>query len=150
MKTPSKSLLLVPLALVSFICFISYIAFLRPVKISQLVSNRYYEDEIKYQKVIDEKNNADHLKKPVQIELIDNKGIRISFPISFYKTNTKGSYYLLYYPNSQEDLKGTIAYFSEKETFIPASRLKKGHYNLILKWETKDKKYLIERKLTWK
>ena len=62
MKIKFKSIWLVPLALFSFMSFISYIAFIKPSKISQLVSNKYYEAEIKYQKVINEKKNAINLK----------------------------------------------------------------------------------------
>lgn len=147
MKIKFKSIYLIPLAIFSFMSFISYIAFIRPSKISQLVSNKYYEAEIKYQKVINEKKNAINLKDRIEIKSL-SEGLKIKFPPHFNTSSTTGILELIYYPDEKWDIK--MKFSKEKELFIPQGKLKTGLYNVILKWTYKNKKYLIEEKILWK
>lgn len=50
--------------------FIIYISFIRKNVASELVSDRSYEDEMKYQEIIDERNNANALDETVSIKVL--------------------------------------------------------------------------------
>ncbi|WP_185872414.1 cytochrome C oxidase Cbb3 [Blattabacterium cuenoti] len=140
------------LSLVIFIIFIIYIAFFFPYAKSQLVSDRYYEEEIKYQDIINEKKNVLKLPKNKKIKIsILSSGIIIQFPS--INENFYGFFTL--FRSSSKDLDIT-KYFkilenSEKTLFIPKKFLKRGYYKLIIRWKTdKIKKYFIEKEIYWK
>ncbi|YBU89470.1 MAG: FixH family protein [Candidatus Walczuchella monophlebidarum] len=61
------------IALICFLIFIRYISFIRKNVASELVSDRSYEDEMKYQEIIDERNNANALDETVSIKVLPEK-----------------------------------------------------------------------------
>ncbi|WP_238785064.1 FixH family protein [Blattabacterium cuenoti] len=135
------------LSLVVFIIFIIYIAFFFPHVGSQLVSDRYYEEEMRYQEIINEKKNA--LKLPVKIKVISlHYGIEITFPpvnhdIHGFFTLFRSSSKNLDFTKSFKILKS-----SKKILLIPKKFLKKGYYKLIIRWKT-NKKYFFEKDIFW-
>ncbi|WP_185852354.1 FixH family protein [Blattabacterium cuenoti] len=135
------------LSLVVFIIFITYIAFFFPHVGSQLVSNRYYEEEIKYQEIINEKKNV--LELPIKIKVfISHSGIEIIFP----PINNDIHGFFTLFRSSSKDLDFTQSFkilkFSKKALLIPKKFLKKGYYKLIIRWKI-DKKYFYERDIFW-
>lgn len=135
------------LSLVIFIIFISYIAFFFPHVGSQLVSDRYYEEEMKYQEIINEKKNV--LKLPGKIKvLILYSGIEIIFP----PINNDIHGFFTLFRSSSKDLDFTRSFkilkSSKKILLIPKKLLKKGLYRLIIRWKT-DKKYFFEKDIFW-
>ncbi|WP_185883102.1 FixH family protein [Blattabacterium cuenoti] len=139
------------LSLFIFIIFIVYIAFFFPNVESQLVSDQYYEDEIKYQDIINEKKNTLELSHPIKI-LMNSDGIQIYFP--HYKgKKIEGFVTLFRYSSKNLDVKKYFEIFddSEKKLFIPKKLLKIGYYKLIIRWiSDKNKKYFFEKELFWK
>lgn len=139
----------VALILPIYMIFIIYIAFIRPNVASELVSERYYEEEIKYQKVIDEKENANALTEKVRIRLVSD-GIRVNFPAPFDGRNTTGEWLLLRSSDKRRDIRQKLALDEWAGMLIPAEELIEGVYEFRLKWHHKGKNYLIERTLVWK
>lgn len=136
------------LSLVTFIIFITYIAFFFPHVESQLVSDKYYEEEIKYQEIINEKKNV--LKLPNKIKIfILSSGIKIIFPPIL--DNIHGFFTL--FRSSSKDLDVTMSFkmlrSSSKILFIPKTLLKKGYYKLIIRWKSGEKKFFFEKDLFW-
>ncbi|WP_185864005.1 FixH family protein [Blattabacterium cuenoti] len=135
------------LSLVFFIIFITYIAFFFPHVGSQLVSDRYYEEEMKYQEIINEKKNVSKL--PIKIKVfILNSGIKIIFP----PVNNDIHGFFTLFRSSSKDLDFTqffkLLKNSKKILLIPKRFLKKGYYKLIIRWKT-DKKFFFEKDIFW-
>ncbi|WP_185856950.1 FixH family protein [Blattabacterium cuenoti] len=135
------------LSLVFFIIFITYIAFFFPHVKSQLVSDRYYEEEMKYQEIINEKKNVSKL--PIKIKIfIFHSGIKIIFP----PVNNDIHGFFTLFRSSSKDLDFTQPFNllkdSKKILLIPKKFLKKGYYKLIIRWKT-DKKFFFEKDIFW-
>lgn len=140
------------IALATFIIFICSMVF--SIEFSKnsfdLVTDEYYEDEIKYQQEIDAAKHAAALKEKPEIKIL-SEGITITFPKEFNSTNTKGRFQL-FRPNSKElDIKKNFLDLSALNSIlIPAKVLVKGRYILKLYW-TKDKiNYKMEVPVLWK
>ncbi|BAM99528.1 FixH family protein [Blattabacterium cuenoti] len=135
------------LSLVFFIIFITYIAFFFPHVGSQLVSDKYYEEEIKYQEIINEKKNVSKLPIKIKVSILYS-GIKIIFPP--VKNDIHGFFTL--FRSSSKDLDFTQSFNllkdSKKILLIPKRFLKKGYYKLIIRWET-DKKFFFEKDIFW-
>ncbi|XOD68036.1 MAG: FixH family protein [Flavobacteriales bacterium Tduv] len=140
---------IVALVLLIYMSFIIYIAFIRPNVASELVSERYYEEEIKYQEVIDEKKNANALTEKVKIRFVSD-GIRVSFPVPFDARNTTGEWFLLRSSDKRRDIRQKLFLDERKGLLIPSKVLIEGVYEFKLRWLCNGKNYLIERTLVWK
>ncbi|AER40460.1 MAG: FixH family protein [Flavobacteriales bacterium] len=136
------------LSLVLFIIFIIYIAFFFPHVESELVSDRYYEEEMRYQEIINEKKNVSKLPNKIQIVLLSS-GIRITFPKIL--DNIHGFFTLLRSSSKDLDVRQSFNIWkdSKKVLFIPKSFLKRGYYKLIIRWESDRKRYFFEKDLFW-
>ena len=135
--------------LIVFMMFIVYIAYIRPNVASQLVSDCYYEEEMKYQDIIDERNNANALLEKVSVEVLPI-GIKIHFPKAFYSGNTTGRFHLLRPSDKIWDVDGAINLNSHSEEFIPRMKLQEGSYILTIRWVSENKRYFMEHPLIWK
>ncbi|WP_185865196.1 FixH family protein [Blattabacterium cuenoti] len=134
-------------SIIIFMTFIIYVAFFFPNVKSQLISNNYYEEEIKYQKIIDEKKNALKISKKINI-FATNSGIVIRFPFS----NGKGFVTLFRFSSKNLDFTKyfNLCKMSDKKLFIPKKFLVKGYYKIIIRWNDGNKKrYFIEKELFW-
>ncbi|AID37324.1 FixH family protein [Candidatus Walczuchella monophlebidarum] len=137
------------IALICFMIFIIYISFIRKNVESELVSDRYYEDEMKYQEIIDERNNANALDETVSIKVLPI-GIKICFPKKFSYENTMGQLNLMRPSNKGLDVQRSLDMNIYGEVLIPRKMLQKGCYILIMRWESKGKKYFVEKNIIWK
>ncbi|WP_185851766.1 FixH family protein [Blattabacterium cuenoti] len=140
------------LSLFVFIVFIIYTAFFFPHVGSQLVSDKYYEEEIKYQEIINEKKNALKLPKKIKISILSS-GIKIIFPQILIddKNNVHGFFTLFRYSSKDLDISRSFEKIknSNKTFFIPKKLLKKGYYKLIIRWKSNEKKYFLEKNFFW-
>lgn len=141
----------VVIALFAFIVFILSMLFLFPngQKNSEMVTDNYYEEELKYQDVIDAKQNADNLKeKPVYSQ--EKDGIKIVFPKEYNNTNTTVKFVLNRTDDQNLDIKKPVQLDAAQSFIIPAQVLKVGNYTLRLMW-TKDKTdYRMDYDVIWK
>ncbi|RQP13751.1 MAG: nitrogen fixation protein FixH [Chryseobacterium sp.] len=140
----------VVIALGSFILFILFMIFIFPngQKNSELITDRYYEEELAYQEVIDAKNNADKLEeKPTYHQ--DRNGIGITFPSAYNNKNTEVSFYLYRTDDSNFDIKKDVELDGANRFVIPSKVLRKGSYTLKLYWTHADVKYEIDYDVEW-
>ncbi|REC52362.1 MULTISPECIES: FixH family protein [Chryseobacterium] len=139
------------IALASFMIFILSMMFLFPngQKNSEMVTDNYYEEELKYQDVIDAKKRADELKeKPVYSQ--SPAGIRITFPKDYNNSNTSVKFVLNRTDDQNLDVHKTVQLDANQSFLIPAQVLKLGNYTLRLSW-TKDKTdYRMDYDVIWK
>jgi hypothetical protein len=141
----------VVIALAAFMIFIISMLFLFPngQKNSEMVTDNYYEEELKYQDVIDAKKRADTLQeKPVYSQ--DKNGIKITFPKDYDNSNTTVKFVLNRTDEQNLDIHKSVQMDANKSIIIPAQVLKMGNYTLRLNW-TKDKTdYRMDYDVIWK
>lgn len=139
------------IALAAFIIFILSMLFLFPngQKNSEMVTDNYYEEELKYQDVIDAKKRADTLQeKPVYSQ--DKAGIRITFPQDYNNSDTTVKFVLNRTDDQNLDVHKAVQLDANKSFLIPGQILKMGNYTLRLSW-TKDKSdYRMDYDVIWK
>jgi len=139
------------IALLAFIIFILSMLFLFPngQKNSEMVTDNYYEEELKYQDVIDAKGRADQLQeKPVYSQ--DKSGIKITFPKDYDNSNATVKFVLNRTDDQNLDIHKSVQLDMNKSFLIPAQVLTPGNYTLRLSW-TKDKKdYRLDYDVIWK
>lgn len=139
------------LALASFIIFILSMVFLFPngQKNSEMVTDKYYEEELQYQNVIDAKKRADDLEeKPVYSQ--STSGITIIFPAEINNTNAKVSFVLNRSDDQNLDIKKEITLDADNSFTIPAAVLKNGNYTLRLTWKKDKTDYRLDYDVIWK
>ncbi|GAA5099286.1 hypothetical protein GCM10023210_36510 [Chryseobacterium ginsengisoli] len=141
----------VVIALVAFIVFILSMMFLFPngQKNSEMVTDNYYEEELKYQDVIDAKKRADDLQeKPVYSQ--DKNGIKITFPKDYNNSNTTVKFVLNRTDDQNLDVHKSVQLDANQSFLIPGQVLKMGNYTLRLTF-TKDKTdYRMDYDVIWK
>lgn len=108
-----------------------------------LVSDNYYEKELKYQEQIDKSQRTKSLKEKTEIQLL-NSQIKIKFPNLPDKNYTKNSI-LLYRPSDpSKDLKISISTDSLGVQVIPVEKLISGFWKIKLNWITNETEYYDE------
>ena len=67
--------------------------------------------------------------------------------LSNFQTKALSKYY--FEINTKDDIKMDLK-LRNNDQLIPAARMKPGEYDLELRWNEKDKSYLIKKKIEWK
>jgi hypothetical protein len=108
-----------------------------------LVTDNYYEKELKYQDQIDKQQRTKSLTGKTEIQLLD-KQIKIKFPNIPDKNNSKNSI-LLYRPSDlSKDIKIAISTDSLGIQNITIEKLIKGFWKIKLNWASKESEYYDE------
>ena len=109
-----------------------------------LVSNNYYENELKYQEQINKINNTNSLKDGLKIESTGNAVI-ITYPadrntifgeISFYKPS-----------DAKNDFKVNIEPGIDLKQVLSTDKLTKGLWKVQINWAMHGKDYFNEEKI---
>ncbi len=138
------------LAFVAFILFILYfvvLSFRDPESNHDLVSEDYYQQELKYQDDLDAARNLDETGARIAIAKT-GEGLRVEFPATFSPEKIKGSISLYRPSNKQLDFKTPIQ-LSERQLLIPKSRLLDGRWDIRIDWTYEGKPYLYQQKITY-
>lgn len=131
--------------ILSFIFFIIYTAFIHTKISSELVSDHYYEEEIEYQEIINEKKNVVFFTK-FNVKVFP-LGIKI---YSFNGRNISSTLNLLRFSNKHLDVARVIQLDTTGKKIIPAYILKDGTYSLRIRWKYSGKIYFVEQNIKWK
>jgi hypothetical protein len=110
-----------------------------------LVTKDYYEQELKYQEVIDESANTARLSAPLVVERSGNQ-LQIGFPAEMRSKKKTIDFYLYYPADAKRDFRKTIE-IKDNELLQPLPSAMKGQYQLKLSWEVEGVKYYFEKKL---
>ena len=136
------------IAIISFISFILYfvITMTADKKYSHdLVTQKYQQQELKYQKQIDAEKNTKLLKGKIKLKKIE-KGLQIEFPKEFSLKDIKGKVFLYRPSNKQLDFEMPIS-TSNTYLLVPEKRLVDGRWNITITWKYKNKDYLFKKEL---
>lgn len=124
-----------------FVLFIGFMIYLTTTQNYDLVTENYYEEEIKYQNKIDQKERTKALDKSLFVS-IDNGKLKINFP------------------NKEKEIKGKVLCFrpsddtkdfteeinsTEGVHTIPLDKFIKGKYIFKVSWEVEGESYYNEQ-----
>ena len=131
-----------------YVFFVAGIGFLVYKATSQkfdLVTNDYYDQELKYQGIIDQSANTARLSTPLKISQTAAE-LKIEFPGEMKAKKKAIDFYLYYSADAKRDFRKTVN-ISENEFRQPLPAAMKGMYELKLSWEVDSVKYYFEKKL---
>ena len=135
----------VMLGLLCFILFILTLIFLADGQTGDVYDN-YYEHSLKYQtETIDAESNVKNLEEKPIIKSQAN-GLLLSFPVNIKPDS--GSVFLIRGAYKKDDILLDLN-LRNNEQLIPAAKLKKGEYDLELRWLENNKNYLIKKRIEW-
>lgn len=110
-----------------------------------LVTDNYYEKELKYQEQIDKINNTNRLTEKLKIDF-DGSNVLITYPnlpgklitgeISFYKPS-----------DAKSDFKIPVSAGNEMKQVIEAAKLSKGMWKVQVNWAMDGSEYFNEEKI---
>lgn len=110
-----------------------------------LVTENYYAEEIQYQQRINEKNNAQSLSAPLDVN-VQHGVLTVSFPQEFSQKELQGEV-LLYCPSdARKDLSRNLLMQGNKMK-ISLPEQNQGFHQLKVKWESEGVKYYFEKNL---
>jgi hypothetical protein len=110
-----------------------------------LVTKDYYDQELKYQQVIDQSANASKLSAPIAIKRNEGE-LKISFPNEMKNKKKLVDFYLYYAADAKRDFRKSFE-LNENELAQALPVGMKGMYELKLTWETEGVKYYHEQRI---
>ena len=112
---------------------------------TDMVTPAYYDEELKYQQVLDQSALTARLSAPVSVE-INKEELTLHFPEEFRNKKITGEFYLYCPSDEKKDFK--IKFESNSMMIIQHLPVGiSGLFELKLKWESENKKYYYEKKL---
>ena len=133
------------LVLIAFISMMTYFVVKSSHQNLDLVSEKYYEEEIDYQNKINHISNSKALIADVNFEVI-NGILFLHFPLEFANKNITGNLKMYYAPNKNGDQ--IIFVNSSNGVFQVDVNKLKGRYSLQLDWACDNQNYFSEKKIT--
>ena len=138
------------IAIIGFVSFIMYFVITMSTDNSyshDLVTDKYYQQELNYQQEINAEKNFVDLN--VEIKTIKTKkGLQIQFPNNFNQQKIKGKVFLYRPSNKQLDFEIPIS-ISNTYLLVPEQRLVDGRWNIKILWKHKNKDYLFKKELIY-
>ena len=130
---------------IAFVVGMGFLVYKASSQKFDLVTKDYYEQELKYQQVIDQAANSSRLSVPVSIERKEGE-LKISFPDEMKNKKKLVDFYLYYAADAKKDFRKSFE-LNENELIQPLPTGMKGMYELKLSWEAEGVKYYFEQKL---
>lgn len=115
---------------------------------SELVSNDYYNQELKYQSVLDAAKNQAGLAAPVAYA-ITGKQLLLQFPETFKNKELKGTVKFYSAANSSWDMEMNIL-CADGHVALNIDMLKATTYTMKISWTADGKEYYQENKINIK
>jgi hypothetical protein len=133
------------LVLLLFIGMLSYMVY-RSNKVQlDLVTDTYYEEEIRYQHRIDDMANADQLQQQVVIEKKE-KDLHIAFPAGMENEKIKGKVGLYFAADKNKDKEIDLSPDESLQQNISMSGMR-GMYAIQVSWQYNGKSFYTEKKI---
>ncbi len=129
----------------AFVVGILVLAFMANQQKFDLVTPNYYDAELKFQNVIDEKQRVAELSAPPKISHSVNS-ISVQLPDEFLNKEVKGEIYLSRPSDASKDFKTN---FTTAKSFAEISLNKNlsGAYEVKLSWQADGKTYYNEQRI---
>lgn len=121
---------------------IAFLFYSRTVKFD-LVSEDYYDQEIKYQDRIDKIIRAKSLKQQLELETF-KEAIMLQYPSYMNRSELTGKIHFYRPSDKNLDFFITVAVDSSNKQIVPTSNLKSGLWNLKVEWAKSDSTFYNE------
>jgi len=138
---------------ISFIAFIAFIMYFVVIASTQnsanhdLVTEKYYQQELAYQEEIDAEINT--RDEGLQIKFSKTaEGLSIELPNNETYKSVRGKMFLYRPSNKYLDFDLPVS-LSNTHLLIPDNQLLDGRWDIKLRWEYKGKKYLIKESINY-
>lgn len=128
-----------------FVAGIGFLVFKASSQKFDLVTKDYYDQELKYQEVIDQAANTARLSTSLIVEKSASE-LSITFPPEMRNKEKIIDFYLYYPANAKRDFRKSINIDENKFTQLLPEAMK-GKYELKLSWEVEGVKYYFEKQL---
>ncbi|WP_299114581.1 FixH family protein [uncultured Winogradskyella sp.] len=138
------------IAFVGFISFIMYFVVSMSTNDKynhDLVTDDYYQQELKYQEDIDKVENAKKLSENISWKKTE-KGIVLTFPKDLSIKDIKGKVFLYRPSNKQLDFEIPIS-LSIHNLLIPDNRLLDGRWNITIDWSYKTNEFMYKNEFNY-
>ncbi|QVY65068.1 FixH family protein [Polaribacter sp. Q13] len=138
------------IAIVAFMSFILYMVITMSTDKTysyDLVTEKYYQEELGFQDEINAEKNALELKDKITIQRSE-EGLKITFPEEFSPEKIKGKVFLYRPSNKQLDFEIPIS-ISNTYLLVPEKRLLDGRWNINLSFKYNNKEYLIKKEIQY-
>lgn len=128
-----------------FVAGIGFLVFKASSQKFDLVTKDYYDQELKYQEVIDQAANTARLSTSLIVEKSASE-LSITFPPEMRNKEKIIDFYLYYPADAKRDFRKSIN-VDENEFTQALPEAMKGKYELKLSWEVEGVKYYFEKQL---
>ena len=109
----------------------------------ELVSENYYEDELKYQEEIDKVNNASKLETKL-IYRTSKEGVLITFPSDFDYTKVSGIIEMDRPSKKILDFTMPIKLDENFQILIPAEKVVQGKWKMVIDWKVGEQEFMYK------
>ncbi|WP_428659128.1 FixH family protein [Runella sp.] len=116
----------------SFVLMILVMVGMSVVQKIDLVTDKYYEEEIQYQGKIDKVKNTGQLATPLTWEVAET-GIEVNYPADL--KNISGVIYFYCPSDNRKDFKVKIQPNSQFSQHIPTQTVRAGRYRIQFDWQ---------------
>ena len=111
-----------------------------------LVTDNYYEKELKYQQQIDKLNRTHEMGMDVDVQLA-NAGIVLTFPDSINGGQINGNVFLYRPSDSKYDVKLPIQTLENSQMIISTEKLIKGFWKVKVEWSANNDSFFSDKSL---
>lgn len=128
----------------AFVVMMMSMVYVASKQTNEMQDENYYVKELKYQDVIDGKNNLTQLSESVNVA--DEQGmVKIKIPAQTATDIKEGTVYFLRPSDETKDVHLKLATNTKGEQFITKTKFVKGLYTVQVSWENNAKKYYSEQ-----
>lgn len=133
--------------LITIIAFVGFILTLVVISVRQddihLVTENYYEKEIKYQDQIEREKSAAGLDREVLVFDSESKSMLLDLPVG-----AKGNLQLFRPSDARLDQELSLDIVEEGKTTVPLDKLKSGYWRVQLTWTENGVEFYQEKKIS--
>jgi len=108
-----------------------------------LVTDNYYDKELKFQQQIDKVNNANQLTEKIEMNY-DGQMVQIKFPASYVSSKPSGEIFFYRPSDISKDFKVPLSMDSTGMQVVPVTALDKGLWKIQLHWLMSESEYFNE------
>ncbi len=108
-----------------------------------LVTDKYYDKEVKYQQQIDTEKRTNALDENIQVNILNNTLV-VTFPDS---SNVDGELYFYRPSDFKKDFKVPIKIDHKREQVVNISKVEKGYWKLKVSWKMNNDEYYSEKSI---
>jgi hypothetical protein len=113
----------------------------------ELVEKDYYNQELRYQQVIDGSRLANQLSAPVRIEQT-TEGIMLELPEEMKNKTISGNIWFYCAYDQNKDKKFSLQTNPEGKQVFQSAAIAPGNYTVKINWSNEGKNYFSEKSLT--